>query len=1064
MKALTSTSSVRFQRLSAVILSVLLAASLSASELPVRSFTTVDGLSDNRLHRIILDSRGLLWICSVNGISRFDGSHFQVFGVAQGLPFPSINDLLETPDGDFWLATNGGGVIRFPISSRPLGYETFSVSSEPTSNRVNRLHRGPDGTMWAGTDGGLFRMTVGTDGKPVFVPVSLRLRSHPDATVQIWSMTWDAEGSAWVGTRFGLVRILPGGRVISYAVRTDLETDHVFSVLYTPSDGLLWIAHQSELAVFKPPPASSYEAEQGLEHAWESQSIARSGLRRPGNILDEHIALPQAPGDAVQLSISQPGVLTRVTDLLQSRSGAIRVISSDAIFDFSAGRFTLVSDARFRGALMGAAVEDQDGNLWVAGQTGLLRVARRGFTTFREPDGLGRTVGRVFVSRAGELIAISEGWRVSRFNGESFHTVRANVPESARRFGPTDQSVVEDRAGDWWFATGVGLVRFSRVKRIEDLATMAPRLYTSRDGLAQDDIRSVFEDASGGIWIAGLIPGREVLTRWDRASGQFRRYSDADGLPAFNSPTSFYEDPRGVLWIGFRDGGIARHEAGHFRMLTESNGLPRGGIGAAIADHTGRLWCANALVGLYRIDDLDAEHLRPVFVVTPKELRGALIARSVEDAFGSIYVATPQGVMRIDDTSASGPPSARIAGVYGTNDGLASNEVLGASSDRQGRLWLSTRQGLSYYQPKQPARPPAPQVRLGGLRVAGVEHPVSPAGEQSLSNLDLIPGHAQLEIEFFGISFAAGESLTFEYRLRGADEGWSAPSPSRSVLFSNLAPGGYEFEVRSVSAGGERSAQTARATFRVLPPIWRRWWFVTLAAVVLVSGLAAFERYRAAHARDIARAREERLVELEQVRTRIAADLHDEIGSSLTQISILSEVACRQGAEGLPELSRPLATIAASSRELVDSMSDIVWAINPAKDYLADLTQRMRRLASDAFTAGNMAFTLDLPPSEREIKLGASVRREVFLIFKEAVTNIIKHAACSEVSVRLAIEGGVLRLELHDNGQGFDPLTPTDGHGLASLRNRAAALGGTLAVVSTPGAGTAITLDLPITT
>jgi hypothetical protein len=153
-------------------------------------------------------------------------------------------------------------------------------------------------------------------------------------------------GSAWVGTRFGLVRILPGGRVISYAVRTDLETDHVFSVLYTPSDGLLWIAHQSELAVFKPPPASSYEAEQGLEHAWESQSIARSGLRRPGNILDEHIALPQAPGDAVQLSLSQPGALTRVTDLLQSRSGAIRVISSEAIFDFSAGRFTLISDVR----------------------------------------------------------------------------------------------------------------------------------------------------------------------------------------------------------------------------------------------------------------------------------------------------------------------------------------------------------------------------------------------------------------------------------------------------------------------------------------------------------------------------------------------------------------------------------------------------------------------------------------------------------------------------------------------------------------------------------------------
>ena len=145
-------------------------------------------------------------------------------------------------------------------------------------------------------------------------------------------------------------------------------------------------------------------------------------------------------------------------------------------------------------------------------------------------------------------------------------------------------------------------------------------------------------------------------------------------------------------------------------------------------------------------------------------------------------------------------------------------------------------------------------------------------------------------------------------------------------------------------------------------------------------------------------------------------------------------------------------------------MSDIVWAINPAKDHLADLTQRMRRMASDAFTATNIAFDLDLPSVDQEIALGANVRREVFLIFKEAVNNIVKHSACSDVVIRLEIEGGILRLELHDNGRGFDPRAPSEGYGLASLRNRAAAIGGSLSVVSAPGAGTAITLDLPMTT
>jgi signal transduction histidine kinase len=206
------------------------------------------------------------------------------------------------------------------------------------------------------------------------------------------------------------------------------------------------------------------------------------------------------------------------------------------------------------------------------------------------------------------------------------------------------------------------------------------------------------------------------------------------------------------------------------------------------------------------------------------------------------------------------------------------------------------------------------------------------------------------------------------------------------------------------------------------------------------------------------------LIELERVRRRIAADLHDEIGSSLTQISILSEVARRQGDGATSDVTHSLDTIAMSSRELIASMSDIVWAINPAKDHLSDLTQRMRRLAADAFTASNTAFSVNLPPAAQEIPLGANVRREVFLIFKEAVTNVIKHAACDSADVTLAIEDGVLTLEVRDDGRGFDAAGPTDGHGLASLRNRAAALGGTISIASTPGAGTAITLTVPITT
>ena len=170
-------------------------AHVAAHELPIRTFTVADGLADNRVHRIVLDSRGLLWICTNSGISRFDGSQFHSFGVPEGLPHPIINDLLETSDGDFWVASNGGGVIRFRVATAGPRYEAFSVDREPTSNRVNRLFRAVDGAVWVGTDGGLFRMTERPQGGPGFTRVALQRRGHPDEMVQVWSFAEDRDGT-----------------------------------------------------------------------------------------------------------------------------------------------------------------------------------------------------------------------------------------------------------------------------------------------------------------------------------------------------------------------------------------------------------------------------------------------------------------------------------------------------------------------------------------------------------------------------------------------------------------------------------------------------------------------------------------------------------------------------------------------------------------------------------------------------------------------------------------------------------------------------------------------------
>ena len=292
-------------------------------------------------------------------------------------------------------------------------------------------------------------------------------------------------------------------------------------------------------------------------------------------------------------------------------------------------------------------------------------------------------------------------------------------------------------------------------------------------------------------------------------------------------------------------------------------------------------------------------------------------------------------------------------------------------------------------------------------------------------------------------------TLRYQYRLEGADSDWSAPNPERVVHYSRLAPGRYGFRVRAVTSAGLAGVTPAAVDFVILPLVWQRWWF--RAGVVL--GLAALvwlaHRYQVA-----------RLLQTERVRTRIASDLHDDIGSSLSQIAILSEVA-RTSAGDDARVAAPLGRIATLSRESVDAMGDIVWAIDPHRDTPTHLAQRMRRLASDLLSARGIEVQFEIADATHP-RLGADVRREVFLIFKEALHNITRHAQATRVEIEVTIAQRRLQVIVQDNGRGFDPSRVQDGQGLRNMARRAQSLGGTLAVSSADGTGARLALTVPL--
>jgi signal transduction histidine kinase len=553
----------------------------------------------------------------------------------------------------------------------------------------------------------------------------------------------------------------------------------------------------------------------------------------------------------------------------------------------------------------------------------------------------------------------------------------------------------------------------------------------------------LFEDSRGDVWISIASKVSKAVVRWERATESFHVYSEAEGLPPFSLPTAYREDEAGNLWLGFYDGGLARYRDGRFQLFSPSDGVPAGLIRTLYLDQAGRLWVASDAGGIAHLDNPQLDS--PRFI--PYTIADGLSSKSVfcitEDKLGRLYFGTSRGLDRFD------PQTSHIRH-YTKADGLVSNAIMVAFRDREGALWFGADAGMSRLIPSPDPPEQRPPILISGLRIAGNALAISALGETEVSGLVLNPPQNQLSIDFVGLGFGAGEALKYQYKLVGANDEWSPATDQRTINYASLSPGKYRFMVRAVTSAGLVSATPATISFTMMPPIWQRWWFVMLVALTLGLAAAALYRYRVA-----------RLIELERVRTRIATDLHDDIGASLSLIAMLSEVAQRQAVKGNFKVGESLSSIAASSRELVDSMSDIVWAVNPRKDRFSELVKRMRRFASDVFSSRDIALQFDAT-DEQDFKLGADARREIFFIVKEGINNIARHSACTEAAITLKKQGGLLILELRDNGKGLDPLRANEGNGIASMGERTRRLGGEFEIVSNNGHGTTLRLKVPV--
>lgn len=1015
-------------RLGLAFLLTLICALPTVAEQPfTRLYTVEDGLVRSWVTRIRPDRQGRLWFCTVEGLSLFDGERFSNYTPAQGLPHGVVNDILDAGDASYWLAT-GGGLYRFrPRTTSPPKFDHVPLEGGPGNSNVNVLLRDHQGVLWFGTDAGLYRVlsTGGTRGEalPLGVPGESG-RSFPTIT----ALVEDSRGRLWIGTGWGLL-YYRNGPVHRLPTPCSQDPHAMVRTLKLDQAGNLWVGFQAGIArlnLADDPPKVETACFDPLHPLARVHSFHEA---RNGDFWIGAFGLARLKRDSQRPLCEMSGNASRHA---KSRGCSIALRSAlKRLESFD------------RNALLGSQyvsdiAEDTSGNLWVAlSNNGVMRILPSVFGQFTEADGLeSKRVHSVFEGQDGTLYAVTGARHtLNQFEDGRFHPINPRTPPTIASFGSGEHAVaLQDRLGEWWVATSDGLLRYPKLKAATELSRTLPlALYAKSSGLPSNDVGRLYECRNGDIWVAA-----GGVSRWSRLTGRIEDFT-ARLSEMFEAPValqSLAEDRDENVWVGLYPRGLARFRKGHWEAIRD--GSPSGTITSLLIDRAGRLWVGSASSGVTRIDEPTAKMPRFNWYLGRDRLRSSHVVQLAEDSIGRIYIAGGRGVDCLD-------PATDAVTNYSEGTGLPPGETRILYRDRHGAMWFGSGHGLSrYVVERDPAGPPVPPV-VHEVRISGVPALVSDKGETVIHLPPFPASNSSIEIYFGSVDFSVGHRVRYKYRLLPVDAAWQSPSSRRSVQYAGLGPNHYRFEIQAVGVSGTPSDTVAAVSFQAQAPFWKTWWFLLLAGALATAIACSAQLY---HIRN--------RLGVERLRSRLAADLHDDLGSGLAEIAILSEVAAHRE----PKLG--LEAVAQRARELRAAVSDIVWSIDPAEGTLDGLINRWRQTAFALLGDDRLEFVASPNSQTASVVLAPDQLRELLLVFKEMTANVAHHAGAKRVWISVQLESKRLLLTVRDDGCGFDTEQAHPGNGLKNMQIRAVALGAKLVVSSKREAGTIVSLNVPL--
>ncbi|NNE68641.1 MAG: hypothetical protein HKN33_18905 [Pyrinomonadaceae bacterium] len=972
-------------------------------------FTNTDGLPVNGVTAIERDSRGFIWFGTQDGGAVFNGHEFKVVNMPDRIISNSIRDIFISGDDTVWFATDGGGVHALKGGDWVTYNKKSGLGSDQTRAVLETIENDRSKILWVGRRDGLSRFAGGKwenfDDK-TGLP-DKRVRSLLEVVGD------DGKSAVWVGTYGGVV-VWNGKEKKVYNNENGLPGKVIFDMMQVNDESggkTIWVATEKGPASFKNGKWTSYSE---VSPALSGAARSLGATQRVDGTTTLWFGLD--PGG---LAFLEKGKWRFVTDKEGLPNTSVFAISETGT---------------------------KDGSIWMANLgAGVTRLERSGWRTIDDSNGLENTI--VFgVSESVDSSGIRSHW-VATYGGGLSRFSSDGVRTFTQSNGlPSDfvQALYTKKDGDFerlYVGTekGFGFMNNGRFKSI-----------VMPEGNGRNEIWKITEatgEGEKGFWVGtngGLVwvsPDHDVT----RIDPSMEVVSVRDVLETKN--------PNGGvdLWVGSYQKGLLHRSNGKWRSYTTVDGLPTNRVYSVAEIKSGdshQIWAATG--GGIAFMDLEKDDGK--FEAVSSEASSILPSdrtyKVFQDRKDRIYVTTNRGVARIVPNS-SGDVRSYASYIFTTKDGLPNDECVSGASyvDSKGMVWIGT---------------------VGGAAVLDVENEYDDTDAEPLFLEQVLIGGESRDLSKNPVIDYEDNEVVFEYvmpagfresatryrtQLVGLDDTPTAWTTEHRREFSYIPGGDFVFKVWAMDAAGNQSGPL-EVEFRVLAPWWQRWWAILLfvLAVALVVGTIAYM---------VSRYRYKRMLEIERVRTRIATDLHDDVGASLSKISILSEVLAHGENDFEEEDRKSLFSIAETSRDVVGSMSDMVWAINPQRDNFRDAVQRMRGFAGEVFNAKGIDYEFDVPEDEKAFPLGVDLRRQLYLVFKESVNNAAKHSGCEKVKIELKRENGELFLRVADNGTGFESNGDGSGNGLRNMTSRAEAVGGSLDIDSKPGEGTTVTLRMP---